>query len=161
MKKFIFSLLLLVTTNTFAQEITGHVRTEDKYSIAVRNTITEYLENKFTTFDEAYADNVVFDLNGNKADKAAVKQGWTAHHSIYKNIKIEWMFVETTIYDENNNNMVWSHLWGQWTGTSNRTGKEWSNPFHASFKWVDGKIVNSNWIYDPTSENQEMAAMNK
>jgi len=64
MKNFILSLLLLVTTNTFAQEITGHVRTEDKYSIAVRNTITEYLENKFTTFDKAYADNVVFDLNG-------------------------------------------------------------------------------------------------
>ena len=64
-----------------------------------------------------------------------------------------------TMYDENNNNMVWSHLWGQWTGTSNRTGKEWSNPFHASFKWVDGKIVSSNWIYDPTSENEEMAAM--
>ena len=55
MKKIIFSLLLLVTTNNFAQEITGHVRTEDKYSIAVRNTITEYLENKFTTFDKAYA----------------------------------------------------------------------------------------------------------
>ena len=69
---------MLVTTNTFAQEITGYVRTEDKYSIAVRNTITEYLENKFTTFDEAYADNVVFNLNGNQANKAAVKQGWEA-----------------------------------------------------------------------------------
>ena len=36
MKKIILSILLLVTTNTFAQEITGYVRTEDKYSIAVK-----------------------------------------------------------------------------------------------------------------------------
>ncbi|MGB1450044.1 MAG: nuclear transport factor 2 family protein [Flavobacteriaceae bacterium] len=161
MKNLINALFLMLVSSTYAQEITGHVRTSDKYSEAVKSTIKEYLDNTFTTFDQVYADDVTFNLNGNNADKAAVRQGWTAHHSIYRDIKIEWMFVETTMYDENNNNMVWSHLWGQWTGTSNRTGKEWSNPFHASFKWVDGKIVNSNWIYDPTSENQEMAAMKK
>lgn len=60
MKNLFSSLFLLVITNSFAQEITGHVRTEDKYSVVVKSTITEYLENKYTTFDKVYADDVAF-----------------------------------------------------------------------------------------------------
>ena len=39
-----------------------------------------------------------------------------------------------------------------------RQKKNWSNPFNASFKWVDGKIVMENWIFDPTSDITEAAA---
>ena len=68
-------------------------------------------------------------------------------------------FVETTFYDENNNNQVWSHLWGWWQGTSRRTGKaDIPNPVNVSFKWVDGKIVSASWIFDPTSLNEEIIA---
>ena len=70
MKKFIFS--LVGNNQHFCSRNHWH-KNRRQYSIAV-NTITEYLENKFTTFDEAYADNVVFDLNGNKANKAAVNK---------------------------------------------------------------------------------------
>ena len=142
---------LSTLTVSFSQEITGKTTTGDKYSKAITAFMNEYLQNKFDTFKEIHADNAVFDLNGMKADKSSVLQGWSAHHQIYSNINIDWMFVETTVYDENNNNMVWSHVWGNWSSKGNKTGKDWSNPFNASFKWVDGKVVMANWIYDPTS----------
>ena len=83
------------------------------------------------------------------------------HHKFYSNIKMQYSFVETTFYDENNNNQVWSHNWGLWDGVS-RTKKNVPNPVNVSFKWVDGKIVNASWIYDPTQLNEEiMASQNK
>ena len=39
--------------------------------------------------------------------------------------------------------MVWSHIWGGWSAKGYNKTKNWSNPFNASFKWVDGKIVMS------------------
>jgi len=159
MKKLLLSIVLLSTTFSFAQEITGRTRTNDKYSIAVSKTVKEYLKNEFSTFDTSHADDATFNLNGNSYKKNEVKEGWKMHHKIYNEIKVPMMFVETTFYDENNNNTVWSHLWGFWEGTSKRTGKVWKNPFNASFKWVDGKIVHAMWIYDPTAENEEMAAL--
>ena len=64
--------------------------------------MNEYEQNKFDTFDEIHTEDAVFDLNGNKADKSTVLKGWSSHHQIYSNINIEWLFVETTVYDENN-----------------------------------------------------------
>ena len=158
MKKLLTLLFLSSLTVSFSQEITGKTTTGDKYSKAITAFMNEYLQNKFDTFKEIHADNAVFDLNGMKADKPSVLQGWSAHHQIYSNINIDWIFVETTVYDENNNNMVWSHVWGNWSGKGNKTGKDWSNPFNASFKWVDGKVVMANWIYDPTSDLEEASA---
>ncbi|PDH46239.1 MAG: hypothetical protein CND43_01000 [Flavobacteriales bacterium MED-G15] len=159
MKKLLFVLIVLSTTFSFAQEITGKTRTGDKYSVAVSKTIKEYLKNQFVTFENSHADDANFNLNGKMFEKNEVKDGWSMHHQIYSDIKVPMMFVETTFYDENNNNQVWSHLWGRWEGTSKRTGKVWKNPFNASFKWVDGKIVQAVWVYDPTSEMEEMAAL--
>ena len=158
MKK-LFTLLFLSTlTFSFSQGITGKTTTDDKYSEAIKAYMNEYLQNKFDTFKEIHTEDAVFDLNGNEADKSTVQKGWSSHHQTYSNINIEWMFVETTVYDENNNNMVWSHIWGGWSAKGNKTGKNWSNPFNASFKWVDGKIVMENWIFDPTSDIIEAAA---
>jgi hypothetical protein len=52
-------------------------------------------------------------------------------------------FVDTTFYDENNNNQVWSHLWGLWEASSMKSGKSTSNPVNVSFKWVDGRVVSA------------------
>ena len=158
MKKLLLSIVLLTTTLSFAQEITGKTTTGDKYTKAIKNYMNEYLQNKFDTFKEIHIEEAIFDLNGIELDKSTVQKGWSSHHQIYSNINIEWMFVETTVYDEKNNNMVWSHIWGVWSAKGNKTGKNWSNPFNASFKWVDGKIVRENWIFDPTSDITEAAA---
>ena len=128
MKKLLTLLFLSILTVSFSQEITGKTTTGDKYSKAITAFMNEYLQNKFDTFKEIHADNAVFDLNGMKADKSSVLQGWSAHHQIYSNINIDWMFVETTVYDENNNNMVWSHVWGNWSGKGNKTGKRLEQP---------------------------------
>ena len=158
MKKILLSIVLLTTTFSFAQEITGKTTTGDKYSKAIKNYMNEYLQNKFDTFKEIHTEDAIFDLNGNEADKSTVQKGWSSHHQIYSNINLDWMFVETTVYDENNNNTVWSHIWGGWSAKGNKTGKNWRNPFNASFKWVDGKIVMENWIFDPTSDITEAVA---
>ena len=70
-------------------------------------------------------------------------------------------FVETTFYDENNNNQVWSHFWGMVESISKRTNKNEAIAGNASFKWVDGKIVTASWIFDPSIKIQEMMASQK
>ena len=87
MKKLLLSIVLLSTTFSFAQEITGRTRTNDKYSIAVSKTVKEYLKNEFSTFDTSHADDATFNLNGNSYKKNEVKEGWKMHHKIYNEIK--------------------------------------------------------------------------
>ena len=105
------------------------------------------------------ANEGVFSINGESYSKAEIVGGFTMHHKIYSNIKMPMNFIDTTFYDENNNNQVWSHLWGLWEATWIKTGKKVTNPVNVSFKWVDGKIVNASWIYNPTQLNEEIAAM--
>ena len=69
--------------------------------------------------------------------------------------------IETTFYDENNNNQVWSHLWQFWEGTSKRNGETIRGPVNASFKWVDGKIIRALYIYDSVPISTEIAAVQK
>ena len=57
--------------------------------------------------------------------------------------------------------MVWSHIWGGWSAKGNKTKKNWSNPFNASFKWVDGKVVQAIYIYDSVPLSTEIAAVQK
>jgi hypothetical protein len=41
-------------------------------------------------------------------------------------------------------------------GKLNAMAKSVAIPVFASFKWVDGKVTVSSWIYDPTIEMREM-----
>tara|TARA_B100001057_G_scaffold302504_1_gene302711 strand:+ start:809 stop:1300 length:492 start_codon:yes stop_codon:yes gene_type:complete len=163
MKKNILILLLIASSNyLFAQEITGTTRTSDKYSEAIREINSGYFENNFSAFDKFISNDATLTINGENFNKSQVREGFSMHHKLYKNIKMPMNFVETTFYDENNNNQVWSHLWGGWQGTSRRTGKaDIPNPVNVSFKWVDGKIVSATWIFDPTSLNEEIIASQK
>ena len=70
-------------------------------------------------------------------------------------------FVETTFYDENFNNQVWSHHWGMAESTIKRTNKNEAVPVNVSFKWVDGKIVSASWVFDPSIKIQEIMASQK
>ena len=159
MKKTLFLVLLCATTFSFAQEITGKTTTSDKYSNAIRQINDEYFKNDFTTINRIFADNGSFTMNGENITKNQVIEGFSMHHKLYNKINMaQQNFIETTVYDENLNNTVWSHLWGRWEATSKKTGKVIGNPVNVSFKWVDGKIVIASWIFDPTQLNQEIAA---
>ena len=93
--------------------------------------------------------------------KNQIIEGFAMHHNLYTKIKMPQNFVDTTFYDENNNNQVWSHLWGLWEATSKKSGKSTSNPVNVSFKWVDGRVVSASWIFDPTELNEEIIASQK
>jgi len=161
MKKLLITCLVFTTAFTFAQEITGRTRTNDKYSNTLKAMTEQYLKNDFTLFEETYADDAILDINGERFTKSELMQGFSMHHLLYENIELP-NFTETTFYDENNNNTVWSHQWGWWQGTSKNSGKRAEpNPLNVSFKWVDGKIVQASWIYDPTDLNAEINAVSK
>jgi hypothetical protein len=100
MKNLFTFLFLLTLTFSFSQGTTGKTTTDDKYSKAIKAYMNEYLQNKFDTYEEIHSEDAIFDLNGNKADKSTVQKGWSSHHQIYNNINLDWMFVETTVYDE-------------------------------------------------------------
>lgn len=157
MKKYLLLIFSLASILSYSQGITGVTTTEDKYSKAIAKMTSEYESNQYTTFDEIYTDETVFTINGNNFSKEQVKQAYMAHHNLlYTDIALPWSFTETTVYDENNNNQVWSHFYTNWTGKVKRNGEESTIPVFASFKWVDGKVVISSWIYDPTIEIREM-----
>ena len=157
MKKYLLLVFSLASILSYSQGITGVTTTEDKYSKAIAKMTSEYESNQYTTFDEIYIDETVFTINGNNFSKEQVKQAYMAHHNLlYTDIALPWSFTETTVYDENNNNQVWSHFYTNWTGKVKRNGEEATIPVFASFKWVDGKVVISSWIYDPTIEIREM-----
>jgi hypothetical protein len=157
MKKYLLLVFSLASILSYSQGITGVTTTEDKYSKAIAKMTSEYESNQYTTFDEIYTNETVFIINGNNFSKEQVKQAYMAHHNLlYTDIALPWSFTETTVYDENNNNQVWSHFYTNWTGKVKRNGEEATIPVFASFKWVDGKVVTSSWIYDPTIEMREM-----
>lgn len=157
MKQSILFFTFLLSTIIVGQDITGVTTTGDKYSKAIAKMTSEYESNDYTTFDEVYTDDTVFMINGQNFSKAQVKQAYMAHHAVlYNDISLAWSFSETTVYDENNNNQVWSHFYTNWTGTVKRNGEETVIPVFASFKWVDGKVALTSWIYDPTIEMREM-----
>tara|TARA_B100000963_G_scaffold327246_1_gene314853 strand:- start:4081 stop:4563 length:483 start_codon:yes stop_codon:yes gene_type:complete len=160
MKKLIL-LLILFATYSFAQEITGKTRTQDKYSKAIHEINKGYFMNDFKAFDKYFTEDGNYNINGKSFKKSEVREGFSMHHMFYKNIKMPQSFIETTFYDENNNNQVWSHHWGLWEGISKRTKKNEPNPVNVSFKWVDGKIVSATWLFDPTQLNEEIAAAQK
>ena len=161
MKKILFLLFVSVSTYSFAQEITGKTRTTDKYSNAIRQINDEYFKNDFTTINQIFADDGNYTINGDNYTKNQIIEGFAMHHNLYTKIKMPQNFVDTTFYDENNNNQVWSHLWGLWEATSKKSGKSTSNPVNVSFKWVEGRIVRASWVFDPTELNKEIAASQK
>jgi len=106
MKKLLFLLLVSVSTYSFPQEITKKTRTTDKYSNAIRQINDEYFKNDFTTINQIFADNGNYTINGENYTKNKIIEGFAMHHNLYTNIKIPQNFVDTTFYDENNNNQV-------------------------------------------------------
>ena len=161
MKKISFFLILFTTYSLFGQEITGKVRTQDTYSKAIVEINKGYLNNDFKAFDKYITEDGDYTVNGKKFKKNEIREGFSSDHIFFKNIKMPQTFVETTFYDENNNNQVWSHFWGMVESISKRTNKNEAVPVNASFKWVDGKIVTASWIFDPSIKIQEMMASQK
>ena len=161
MKNLFILLFIASSFYSFAQEITGTVRTSDKYSNAIKKMNSEYFKNDFTTFKKIFSDDATFSVNGEEFSKSQIIEGFSMHHKFYSNIKMQYSFVETTFYDENNNNQVWSHHWCIVESTSKRTNKNEAVPVNVSFKWVDGKIVNASWIFDPSIKIQEIMASQK
>ena len=160
MKKILLLLILFASAYSFAQGITGVTKTDDKYSKAILEINEGYLINDFTAFDKYFAENGDYNVNGKKFTKNEIRDGFSSDHIYFKNIKMS-SFVETTFYDENNNNQVWSHQWGRVESISKRTNKNEAIPVNVSFKWVDGKIVSASWIFDPSIKIQEIVASQK
>ena len=161
MKKTLLLLISCFSVYSFAQGITGVTKTDDKYSVMIRKSNEGYYKNDFTMFDKIMHDDAVITVNRENFTKDEVRAGFAMHHQFYNDIKATPEFIETTFYDENNNNQVWSHVWQFWEGTSKRTGKTIRGPVNASLKWVDGKVVQAVYIFDSVPLSTEIAAVQK
>ena len=112
-------------------------------------------------FDKIVHDHAIFTINREDFTKDEAREGFASQHQLYGDIKANPEFIKTTFYGENNNNQVWSHVWMFWEGTSKRTGETPRGPVNASFKWVDGKIIKTLYIYDTLPLLAEIAAVQK
>ena len=99
MKNLFILLFIASSFYSLAQEITGTVRTSDKYSNAIKKMNSEYFKNDFTTFKKIFSDDATFSVNGEEFSKSQIIEGFSMHHKFYSNIKMQYSFVETTFYD--------------------------------------------------------------
>ena len=80
MKKLLVFLVLCTTTLSFAQEITGRTRTNDKYSNAIRAINEGYFKNDLSSLGNTLADNGAFSINGESYSKAEIMGGLSLIH---------------------------------------------------------------------------------
>tara|TARA_B100001093_G_C26199433_1_gene747287 strand:- start:55 stop:555 length:501 start_codon:yes stop_codon:yes gene_type:complete len=159
MKNILTLLFMFSVSLGFSQPdgTTGITTTQDKYSTAINNINSEYFENKYESMNAFMADDITITINGENITKEQWIQGCKIHHQLYSDIKWDpYSFVDTTVYNKANNNTVWSHVWGSWSGKSKRTGEVDTNPVNFSYQWINGKITLMNGIYDPTELNIEI-----
>ena len=75
--KNLFMLLFIASSfYSLAQEITGTVRTSDKYSNAIKKMNSEYFKNDFTTFKKIFSDDATFSVNGEEFSKSQIIEGF-------------------------------------------------------------------------------------
>ncbi|MSO62386.1 MAG: nuclear transport factor 2 family protein [Acidobacteria bacterium] len=90
------------------------------------------------------------------------KADWLAHgpafHKLFSDIsfsKVQPPIVSTLTYA---NGQVWSYATWYWSGTGRTTGVEVKIPFHAWYRFDNGKIAEVFHFVDPTAFNKEAAA---
>ena len=89
MKNILVSIVLLFTTYSFTQEITGVTKTGDKYSLMIRESNEGYFKNDFTTINQIFADDGSYTINGDNFTKNQIIEGFAMHHNLYRSV---WVY---------------------------------------------------------------------
>ena len=155
MKNYFLIALLFSATSVIAQKTIASLSDTDELTINVKKLNQTYAENDFSLWNELLADDAIVRVNNSIIDKQTILSGFKGHHSIYNDIKIPEMIVETKYFKDGS---IWTSEWFTWLGTGNKTGVRYSNIGNFNYQWKDGKIVNLVCIYDTAGMSMELGA---
>ena len=156
MKKLFLVLLLSPILSTAQWK--GNSEGNDQKSNMIKYYIESYVNQDYSQLDRLLADDASIRYNEIEMNKNSLKEAEMGHHNLYSDISFDTCAVITSEYE---NGHVWTHFWGEWTGTGNFTDSKVTNLVHLAYKWNGNKVQNIVGIYDATHLNNEIAAASK
>ena len=157
MNKFL-ALLLLFPVISIAQW-KGNSDGDNQKSNMIKYYMESYVNQDYGQLERIIANDATIRYNEIEMNKNSLKDAEMGHHSLYSDISFNTWAVITSEYENGN---VWTHLWGEWTGTGNFTKSKKTNLVHLAYKWNgNNQVENIVGFYDATHLNNEIAASSK
>lgn len=151
-------LVLLLSPILLTAQWKGNSEGNDQKSNMIKYYIESYVNQDYSQLDRILADDASIRYNEIEMNKNSLKEAEMGHHNLYSDISFDTWAVITSEYE---NGHVWTHFWGEWTGTGNFTDSKVTNLVHLAYKWNGNKVQNIVGIYDATHLNNEIAAASK
>jgi len=157
MKSFL-ALLLLFPLISIAQW-KGNSEGDNQKSNMIKYYMESYVNQDYGQLERIIANDATIRYNEIEMNKESLKDAEMGHHSLYSDISFNTWAVITSEYENGN---VWTHLWGEWTGTGNSTKSKKTNLVHLAYKWNgNNQVENILGFFDATHLNKEIAASSK
>ena len=157
MKK-LLAILLLFPVISLAQW-KGNSDGDNQKSNMIKYYIESYVNQDYSQLERIISEDAAIRYNEIEMNKNTLKEAEMGHHNLYSDISFNTWAVITTEYE---NGHVWTHFWGEWTGTGNFTKTKKTNLVHLAYKWNgNNQVANIVGVYDATHLNNEIAASTK
>ena len=153
--KNILALLLLFPLISNAQW-KGISNGDNQKSNMIKYYMESYVNQDYGQLERIIANDATIRYNEIEMNKNSLKDAEMGHHSLYSDISFNTWAVITSEYE---NGHIWTHLWGEWTGTGKFTKTKLTNLVHLAYKWNgNNQVENILGVYDATHLNNEILA---
>ena len=153
--KNILALLLLFPLISNAQW-KGSSNGDNQKSNMIKYYMESYVNQDYGQLERIIANDATIRYNEIEMNKNSLKDAEMGHHSLYSDISFNTWAVITSEYE---NGHIWTHLWGEWTGTGKFTKTRLTNLVHLAYKWNgNNQVENILGVYDATHLNNEILA---
>lgn len=140
-----------------SNETTIVCKTDDEKSEKVIRMLDQYAQGDLSFAEEMFADGVEF-FWGTREEPFAIdewREGITAQHSVFKDIRLVDRQVTTGTYPDGN---TWTTVWAEWVGMNSVTNQESKYLIHLAYQW-DGDLVAAEYgFFDRGRYEAEMEA---
>jgi hypothetical protein len=113
-----------------------------------------YQDNDIESARTIFSDDVIFHINDSDLTFDQVKEGFSAGHDYFDNIRHSEYDVSTMYY---NDGKIFTNYWYTWAATSKKSNEELVLKGYCWFKWENDKVVEVYNAFDPTAYNMEMS----
>jgi len=153
--KNILALLLTFPLISIAQW-KGKSNGDNQKSNMIKYYMESYVNQDYGQLERIIANDATIRYNEIEMNKNSLKDAEMGHHSLYSDISFNTWAVITSEYE---NGHIWTHLWGEWTGTGKFTKTKLTNLVHLAYKWNgNNQVENILGVYDATHLNNEIIA---
>ena len=152
-RTFLMTIFYLLVLNLSAQKSTGTIKDADELTIKVKKLLSDYVSNDFSSWETFHSDDMICYFNNTVIDKKTMITGIKQDHLKFNGIEISTDEYAHTNYFKDGD--VWTNHWFEWNGTGNFSGLRYSIRVHVDQKWENGKIVQSQFYFDPTALKTE------